>query len=103
MQPEPVGTSSQRALLSVLELPIAVGLAFGIFVLFSLAGCHWAHCVDVSGLPWDLGGALLGIVVAVAFWVKMMRLRDRFRERLVADAIAILIGVAGYVLPQLGR
>jgi hypothetical protein len=103
MQPEPVDASSQRALLSVIELPIALGVAFATFVFFSLAGCRWAHCVDISGLPWYLGGALLGIVVAVAFWVKMMRLRDRFRPRLILDAIAILIGVAGYVLPQLWR
>jgi len=93
-------TGPQRVLLSLLELPVALGLAFSTFVGFSMAGCKWARCVDLSGIPWYLGGALLGATVAILFWVGMMRLRDRFRQRLVADAIAILIGIGGYVVPQ---
>ena len=103
MQPTATDTQAQRVLLSLLELPVALGLAFSTFMGFSIAGCKWAHCVDISGLPWYLGGALLGATAGILFWVSMVRLRDRFRLRLVADAIAIAIGIAGYVLPQLVR
>jgi hypothetical protein len=100
MPPDPE-TQPQRMLLSLLELPVALGVAFAVFVGVSKAGCAWAHCVDLSGLPWFLGGALLGLAAAIIFWVKVMRLHDRFRARLVVDAVAILVGIAGYVLPQL--
>ena len=98
-----VDSGAKRVLLSLLEVPIALGVAFATFVGFSMAGCRWARCVDLSGIPWYLGGALLGIVAGAFFWVAMTRLRDRFRHRLIVDAIAILIGIGGYVLPQLGR
>jgi hypothetical protein len=102
MEPVAVDTQPRRVLLSLIEVPIALGVAFATFVGFSMAGCAWARCVDVSGLPWYLGGALLGIAVAIIYWGQMMRLRDRFRSRLIVDAIAIAVGVAGVVLPQLG-
>jgi hypothetical protein len=101
MPPDP-DTQPSRVLLSLLEIPVSLGVAFAVFVGFSMAGCAWAHCVDVSGLPWYLGGALLGLAAGIGFWVMAMRLRDRFRARLTVDAIAILIGICGYVLPQVG-
>lgn len=99
MPPDP-GTQPQRALLSLLEIPVALGVGFAVYVAFATGGCAWAHCVDLSGLPWFLGGALLGLAAAFVYWVKVMRLHDRFRTRLVVDAVAIVVGVAGYVLPQ---
>ena len=99
MPPDPE-TQPQRVLLSLLEIPVALGVGFAVYVAFATAGCAWAHCVDLSGLPWFLGGALLGLAAAIVFWVKVMRLHDRFRARLVVDAVAIIVGVAGYVLPQ---
>jgi hypothetical protein len=101
MPPDP-DTQPRRVLLSLIEIPVAVGVAFAVFVGFSMAGCAWAHCVDVSGLPWYLGGALLGVGAAIVYWMRALRLRDRFRVRLAVDAIAIVIGICGYVLPQLG-
>ena len=103
MQPAATDTQPRRVLLSILELPVALGLAFSTFVGFSAAGCKWAHCVDLSGIPWYLGGALIGLTVGILYWVSMMRLRDRFGQRLVADAIAIVTGVSGYVVPQFIR
>ena len=100
MPPDP-GTQPQRVLLSLLEIPVALGVAFAVYVAFATAGCAWARCVDLSGLPWFLGGALLGLAAAVVFWAKVMRLHDRLRTRLVVDAVAIVVGVAGYVLPQM--
>ena len=99
MPPDPE-TQPQRMLLSLLEIPVALGVGFAVYVAFATAGCAWARCVDLSGLPWFLGGALLGLAAAIVFWIKMMRLHDRFRTRLVVDAVAIVVGVAGYVLPQ---
>ena len=100
MTPDP-GTEPKRVLLSLLEFPVALGVGFAVYVAFYSAGCKWAHCVDLSGLPWFAGGALLGLAAVIIFWVTVMRLFDRFRLRLAVDAIAILVGVAGYVLPQI--
>jgi len=100
--PSEPDTQPKRVLLSLLEVPLAIGVAFAVFVGFSMAGCAWAHCVDLSGLPWYLGGALLGLGAGIIYWGGVLRLRDRFRVRLAVDAIAIVVAICGYVLPQLG-
>jgi hypothetical protein len=74
--------------------------ASAIFVAFAWLACSTSpyRCVDVSGLPWYLGGAVIGLVVAVIYWRKAFRLGNRFRRRLTFDAIVLALSVAPYLI-----
>ncbi|MEO8977791.1 MAG: hypothetical protein ABI552_18790 [Casimicrobiaceae bacterium] len=86
--------------LSALEVPVALGLGVGVFMLFVNLACAWAHCVDVSGLPWMLFGAVLGLFVAVAYWALGIHLGARWRQRLVLGAIAVAVAIGGITMPE---
>ncbi|MEO8848775.1 MAG: hypothetical protein ABI440_09135 [Casimicrobiaceae bacterium] len=90
-----------KVALSALEVPVALGLGAGVFMLFVNVACAWAHCVDVSGLPWMLFGALLGLFVAVAYWAFGIHLGMRWRQRLLLDAIAVAVAIGGITMPEI--
>jgi len=54
--------SVESYVLSVFEVPLALMLAAAVMMAVAWAGCAVAanRCVDISGLPWYLGGAVLG-------------------------------------------
>lgn len=95
--------SVESYILSIFEIPLALMLAYAVMVAVAWAGCRLAtnRCVDISGLPWYLGGALLGLVVAVFYWRKAFGLADRLRRRLLLDAIVVVLGVAPFVIASM--
>ena len=88
-----------RVGLSLLEIPVAIGLGFAAFWGVYWLGCSFSHCVDLSGLPWLVAGAVAGLGVAVCYWLAMLRSGPPFRRRLIWDGVALAIGVASYVVP----
>ena len=94
------GRSIEGYLLSALEVPLALALALAVMMAFSWVACSTSayRCVDVSGLPWYLAGAVLGLVVGAVYWIKSFRLGHQLRRRLVLDAIVITLSVAPYVI-----
>ncbi len=88
-----------RLALNVLELPVALGLAFALFVLVGRWGCWWARCVDVSGLPWMLGGALFGLAVGATYWILSARRPAATGQRLVVAAGIVAFSVVAVLLP----
>ena len=99
------GTRSDRRsvesyVLSFFESPLALMLAYAVMLAVAWAGCRVAvnRCVDLSGLPWYLGGAVAGIVLAVFYWVRAFRLGDSVRRRLLLDAIVLALALAPYVI-----
>ena len=91
----------QRVAFSLVEVPIAFGVGFAAFVGVYALACSIAHCVDVSGAGWALLGLAIGVVLGVAYWFVAMGMGTRVRRRLVWDGFAILVGIAGYAVPQL--
>jgi hypothetical protein len=88
-----------RVGLSLFEIPVAIGLGFAAFWGVYWLGCSFSHCVDLSGLPWLVAGAVAGLGVAVCYWLAMLRSGPPFRRRLIWDGVALVIGIASYVVP----
>jgi hypothetical protein len=88
-----------RVGLSLVEIPIALGLGFAAFCGVYWLGCSFSHCVDLSGLPWLIAGLVAGLVVAVIYWRAMLRRGPPFRRRLICDGVALAIGLASYIVP----
>ena len=81
-------------------MPLALMLAVAVMMGVAFLACSIVanRCVDISGLPWYLGGAVLGIILAAAYWVRAFRLGDQIRRRLILDGVVLMLGVAPYVL-----
>jgi hypothetical protein len=94
------GRSVEGYLLSAIEVPLALALAVAVMMAVAWLACSTSRyrCVDISGLPWYLGGAVLGLVVAVIYWRKSFRLGNQLRRRFVLDAIVVALSVAPYVI-----
>jgi hypothetical protein len=88
-----------RVLLSLFEIPIAIGLGFAAFSGVYGLGCSFSHCVDLGGLPWLVAGAVAGLGVAVCYWLAMLRSGTALRRRLIWDGVALVIGIASYAVP----
>jgi hypothetical protein len=89
--------------LALVEIPIAIGLGFAVFIAIWVLGCQViSRCYDTSGAGVALLGALGAVVGAGVFWFKVVRMGLRLRRRLTWDAVAIVLALAAYVLPQVG-
>ena len=87
--------------LALIEIPIALGLGFAIFVATWTLGCQVvSRCYDTSGAGWALLGALGAVVGGGVFWFKVVRMDARSRRRRTWDTVAIVLAMAAYVLPQ---
>ncbi len=85
---------------SFFEVPLALGLAVSVMLATAWLGCKSQRygCPDVSGAGWLLGGALLGLVVGVVYWVMAFKLADRVRRRLIVDAAVLAVAIAPYLV-----
>jgi hypothetical protein len=88
-----------RLALSLVEIPVAIGLGLATFFGVFWLGCSLSHCVDMGGLPWMIAGGVAGFGVGVCYWLAMMRIKPPFRRRLIWDGVALTIGVAVYAVP----
>jgi len=90
-----------RAVLSVIEVPIACGVGYACFHAGYRLLCRVLPCYDVSGL-WPAFLALLAsIVLAVGYWIVMAWKGMPLRRRLFLDGAAALLGIGVYVVPQI--
>ncbi len=88
--------------LALIEIPIALGLGFAIFVATWALGCQLiSRCYDTSGAGWALLGALGAVVGGGVFWFKVVRMDARSRRRRTWDTVAIVLAMTAYVLPQI--
>ncbi len=94
------GRSVASWALSVLEIPLALAAAYAIMLAVGWLGCRFPgrHCTDLDGLPWLLGGGVLGLVAAAVYWYRAFRMDDRWRRRLLLDAVVLLLSVAPHVI-----
>lgn len=94
------GRSIASWVLSVPESALALALAYAVMLATAWFGCRFmaSHCIDLSGLPWYLGGGVLGLVVAAVFWYRAFRLDDQWRSRLLLDAVVLLLSVLPFVI-----
>ncbi len=96
-------TPPVRIAFGVLEVPVALGLGFGAYVVFYRLGCAWARCVDLSGLPWFLAGSVIGLGVAVTYWACGWYFGARLRTRLVVNVLAVLFSIGAVNMPEPAR
>jgi hypothetical protein len=81
-------------------VPIALGVAYSIFLIIGLIACEGAHaCWDLNGLPYFILGAIAGIVVGTGFWMMASRLGGGLRRRLSWDGAAIALTIAASLMP----
>lgn len=92
-------TPMQRLGLSLVEVPIAIGLGFAAFWGVYALGCAITHCVDMSGVGWALLGVIVGLAIGIAYWIAMLRMAPRLPVRLMLDAMALAIGLGAYLIP----
>lgn len=92
--------SRTSIVLSVLELPLALALAFSLMLIFTKAVCSlWRfQCDDLASLNWLMRGAVVGIVLGVLYWCVAFALGDRRKPRIVLDTIVLLIAIAPFAI-----
>lgn len=88
-----------RAVLSLVQLPIAYGLGRAVFYGAILLGCRIHPCYDVEGVGVLLFAFPAGIVAGIAYWIAMAWRNMRLRRRLILDGAAALLGIAVYAVP----
>ena len=87
-------------LLSIVELPIALLFASAVMIAIAWLGCSVVanRCVDLSGIPWYVGGLAAGLALGGFYWWRAFRLGDALRRRLLLDAIVLALGAAPYLI-----
>ncbi|MEO7058011.1 MAG: hypothetical protein ABI281_10825 [Caldimonas sp.] len=88
--------------LALIEIPVAIGLGFAIFVATWTLGCRViSRCYDTSGAGWAILGMLGAVMGGGIFWFKVVRMDARSSKRRNWDTAAVVLAMAAYTLPQI--
>ena len=91
----PAGPSPlARNILSLLEFPIALGVAFAVFVEAFIFGCNVYPCRDLATIVPAIWSVVAGIVAGIAWWIAAIAMGKRMQLRLTWDGIAAFVGIA---------
>jgi len=93
-------TVAFRLGLALLELPIALGVAYAVFVGGYTLGCRIQPCYDLQGLGVMLVALPIGILVGIAYWIVAVKMDKRLNRRLLWDGGALAVAAAAFLVPQ---
>lgn len=92
-----------RAVLTVIELPIAYGVGVAAFQGAIRLGCRLHPCYDVEGVAVLLVAFPAAVVAGIVYWYFVAWRNIALRTRVILDCAAALLGIAVYAVPRVNE